>query len=386
MIPVAGWSVNEIAHTEDCYGISVAINEPPLSRNAAHVGRLRASLPGDPIHWRLVRLLLDPEDDSSDASTWVEVRSGGTITPGNAALRPYGSVKCTVTTFYALLMTTGAFAAEQCPSDASAQPAPEWSFLLMLAVAAVAFICVLAGFAISFCAGYFVGRRAYLPVAVPPAAPAAEPAAHPLPLAHGEAMVPPVMPEPPMAIPADAPQQDIPVAIQEMVLPEANGVFAGIPQEEAFFNEGLIQRQYTADLQSGMPGRIAYAKACGACARRKIVTGRVIGVALIARTPVMEVGPVWRVRNRYWVVLRDNAGVERVRVFTRWFACFPVVCSRNVADPAVPLAANHRGAEHLDPGSVFHAWSTLDEVRAYVEGVNLPAFFYWDGILEGPRD
>ena len=90
-------------------------------------------------------------------------------------------------------------------------------------------------------------------------------------------------------------------------------------------------------------------------------------------------------RNRYWVVLRDNQGNERVRVFTRWFACFPHVCSRWVDQGVIP-PTNHQGAEHLDPGAVFHAWSTLHEVNAYINGVGLPAFFNWNGVLEGPQD
>jgi hypothetical protein len=355
---------------EDAYGIAVAENEPPLSRNADQLARLRALLPGDPLHWRMIRLLLVENDPrSQDAATWVEVRSGGTLNPGQVAIRPWGGARIIFTTYVALLMTTGVIAAEdQCPAGDSAASGTESNIVLVLLVAALAFLLMLAGFAFCFWAGYAVGRRALLPTADPDDA------------------VPEQEDMPPLEeVPEGIPQQDIPEAVNEVIIPDNEVVMADLPEDEAFFNEATIQRQYDADVREGIPGRIAYARACGACARRKIITGRIIGVARIARRPAFEIGPVWRVRNRYWVVLRDNQGNERVRVFTRWYACFPHVCARWVDQRAIP-PTNNQGAEHLDPGAVFHAWSTLHEVNAYINGVGLPAFFNWTGVLEGPLD
>jgi hypothetical protein len=52
----------------------------------------------------------------------------------------------------------------------------------------------------------------------------------------------------------------------------------------------------------------------------------------------------------------------------------------------MPIPRNNRGADHLDPIAVFHAWSNLEEVIAYVGGVGMPDRFVWDGVLEGPMD
>jgi hypothetical protein len=182
---------------------------------------------------------------------------------------------------------------------------------------------------------------------------------------------------------AQAPPEDDP---DPQAQPFGNGVFAnaGVAQplppapvnvgaladndigEMARFYDDEVNAHLRRNLQAGMAGRIAYANACGLCARIKLDSGRVVGV-----------GPAWRLRNRYWVVLRDNLRRTRLYVFVRWADAFPAVCSTEYHGRPPPRAPI--GDRHLDPVAVFHGWSTLDEVRAFLRGVDRPDLFHWDG-------
>jgi len=123
-----------------------------------------------------------------------------------------------------------------------------------------------------------------------------------------------------------------------------------------FYDDG-VNANLRQNLHAGVPGRIAYAIACGECARIKLDSGRL--------------------RNRYWVVLRDNFGRTRLYVFVRWADAFPVVCSTEYVGRPRPRAPV--GDRHLDPVAVFHGWSTQEEVRAFLRGVDRPDVFRWDG-------
>ena len=72
-------------------------------------------------------------------------------------------------------------------------------------------------------------------------------------------------------------------------------------------------------------------------------------------------------RNRYYVVLMNNRGVQRVQIHLSWASCYAQVRRLRVVIPRADGLITP-SAPDLDPHATFHGWPTLAEAQHYIFG------------------